>query len=256
MKSMDPSAYLQRISASFTDLSLENVALLQRHHMQYVPFENLDVMRNVPIYLNIAQFYDKIVKQKRGGYCYEVNGLFRWLLAELGFTTFHIAATVKRPTGKFARPNTHMAIIVELDQPYLVDVGFGNSNYEPIPLDGTEQTDVSGTYKVQKVDNEFFDLMRKEPADWRTLYRFTLEPKQLIDFHEGVTFNQVSKESTFTHNDLVTIATEEGRMTLRGNTLTTTVHGDRDEIALDDVEKRVVLEEVFGIQLDNQDDKK
>lgn len=249
MKTIEPKKYLQRIQADFTSHTIENLSELQRLHMMHVPFENLDVMRNVPIYLNLEHFYKKIVENERGGYCYEVNGLFRWLLSELGFHTYHVAATVKRPTGKFARPNTHGAMIVELDQPYLVDVGFGDSNYEPLPFDGSERTDVSGTYKIQLVHDGFYDLTRKRDQEWQTLYRFNLDEKKLIDFHEGVVFNQVSEQSSFTHHDLVTMATEEGRITLRDQTLTTTVYGDKHVKELDQVEKTIVLQDIFGIQL-------
>ena len=67
--------------------------------MQHMPFENLDVIRKVPIYLNLQRIYEKIVSRKRGGYCYELNGLFNWLLTELGYDAHLIAATVRRPTG-------------------------------------------------------------------------------------------------------------------------------------------------------------
>src|SRR5690625_504026 len=83
--------------------------------MYYVPFENLDVMRRVPIYLNLETIYEKIVTHKRGGYCYEVNGLFQWLLEAVGFDTYLVGATVMRPTGEFAKKNTHVGIIVTLD---------------------------------------------------------------------------------------------------------------------------------------------
>lgn len=246
---MEPNAYLQRFQAEFTNHTIENLSQLQRLHMQHVPFENLDVIRRVPIYLNHKLIYDKVINRNRGGYCYEVNGLFRWLLNELGYNAHHVAATVKRPNGKFARPNTHVAIIVELDQPYLVDVGFGDSNYEPLPLDGSEQTDVSGTYKVQQMDNQMYDLMRKEDSRWRTLYRFSLDERKLVDFHEGVVFNQVSKQSSFTHHDLVTMATEEGRITLRDHTLTTTINGERQVEELTYDEKAIVLNEIFKISI-------
>src|SRR5690625_6632327 len=90
--------------------------------MKQIPFENLDVGRKIPIYLNLETIYEKVVQQKRGGFCYEVNGLFHWLLVTLGFQAQLVAATVKRPSGVWAKTDTHVGIIVELnDKQYLVD---------------------------------------------------------------------------------------------------------------------------------------
>ena len=175
--------------------------------MQHVPFENLDVIRKVPIYLNLGTIYDKIINRNRGGYCYELNGLFHWLLNELGYEAHLISATVRRPNGQWAKADTHAAILVQLDEPYLVDVGFGDSTILPIPLSGMECTDISGTYKVEKYRDSYYDLIQERSGATRILYRFNTIKKELIDFHEGCIFNQVAKESSFTHADIVTCAT-------------------------------------------------
>lgn len=247
---MDARQYLKRIHVDLQEADLEFLQQLQYNHLFYVPFENLDVIRRVPIYLNLSRVYEKIVMNNRGGYCYEVNGLLQWLLEEVGFDTYLVSATVMRPTGKFAKRSTHVAIIVNLEQPYLVDVGFGNAQLQPMTLDGETFTDVSGTYKVHQVDQTTYDLMRIHDGEWRILYRFPLKKKSLIDFHEGIVYNQVSKNSTFTHSDLITKPTETGRITLRDHTLTTTVHGERTEQQLSPEEKENVLRETFGIVLD------
>jgi len=246
---LDAKKYLKRIHVGIQQPHLKFLQQLQYNHLFYVPFENLDVIRRVPIYLNLPRIYEKVVTNKRGGYCYEVNGLFQWLLNEVGFNTYLVGATVMRPTGKFAKKNTHVGIIVNLDQLYLVDVGFGNSQLQPITLDGQTFTDISGTYKVQQLDEITYDLMRIHNNEWRILYRFTLEEKSLLDFHEGVVYNQVSKNSTFTHSDLITKPTETGRVTLRDHTLTMTIHGKKTEQELSAVEKENVLRETFGIVL-------
>ncbi|WP_224654157.1 arylamine N-acetyltransferase, partial [Escherichia coli] len=99
--------------------------------------------------------------------------------------------TVYRPNGRWAKPETHAAILVQMDEPYLVDVGFGDSTILPIPLNGSPQTDVSGTYSVEQVGKGLFDLIRNRNGDSRPLYRFSTNMKQLVDFHEGCVFNQV-----------------------------------------------------------------
>ncbi|RNF41233.1 arylamine N-acetyltransferase family protein [Planococcus salinus] len=247
---MDIEKYLKRFHAyPVKERFLQDLARLQSLHMQHIPFENLDVIRNVPIYLNLESIYDKIVNQHRGGYCYELNGLFHWLLQELGFDARLISATVQKPDGTWTKADTHTAILVNLDTPYLVDAGFGDSTISPIPLGGERFTDHSGTYKVEQHDETFYDLIRENDGEEKILYRFSTEEKRLEDFHEGCVFNQVSKDSPFTHDDLVTRATPDGRITLSGLQLTRSENGRKEKTDLTPEEKAKVLLEEFGIDL-------
>lgn len=247
---MEAQQYLTRFNAALpNEISLSMLAELQHQHLQHVPFENLDVIRKMPIYLNLQTIYTKIVKNHRGGYCYELNGLFHWLLTELGYEAHLISATVRRPTGEWAKADTHAAIVVQLEHPYLIDVGFGDSTYLPIPINGEERTDISGTYRIIQQLDHTFHLERFNNSERRTLYRFGLEPKELIDFHEGCVFNQVAKESSFTHSDIVTLATPIGRITLADQTVTVTENNIQTKSILSLEEKRRTLEKTFGIRL-------
>jgi len=247
---MEVLNYLARFCGTQNkEISLFDLTELQRLHVQHIPFENLDVIRRVPIYLNLQHIYDKIVRRKRGGYCYELNGLFSWLLTELGYDAHLVAATVLRPSGEWAKADTHAAIIVQLDQPYLIDVGFGDSTSLPIPLNGEEQTDISDTYRViQQLDHSFY-LERISDTEIKTLYRFELSPKALVDFHEGCVFNQVAKESSFTHSDIVTRATPTGRITLSDRTVTITENNIKTKTILSIDEKARLLKDIFDIHL-------
>ncbi|MDQ0427345.1 N-hydroxyarylamine O-acetyltransferase [Planomicrobium stackebrandtii] len=248
---MNKESYLQRFKAStIQENYLQNLAELQSLHMQNIPFENLDVIRKTPIYLNLESIYEKIVNQQRGGYCYELNGLFHWLLDELGFEAKLISATVQKPDGTWSKSDTHAAILVELDTLYLVDAGFGDSTISPIPVGGERHTDHSGTYRVQQVDDVYYDLIRENDETEKVLYRFSTEEKQLADFHEGCIFNQVSKDSPFTHDDLVTRATAQGRITLSGSQLTRSENGHKEKTELSAEEKKQVLKDEFGIDQD------
>lgn len=179
-----------------------------------------------------------------------MNGLFHWLLTELGFTAHLVAATVLRPNGEWAKAETHAAILVQLDVPYLVDVGFGAATPRtPIPLDGSERTDSNGTYKVSSIGGQTFDLTQENEGGNRTLYRFNTDKKKLIDFHEGCVFNQVSKESTFTHIDIVSRATQTGRITLADQTLTTVENGVQTSKELSIEEKAYTLQNVFKLHI-------
>jgi N-hydroxyarylamine O-acetyltransferase len=247
---MEARDYLARFSGTQNKkVSISNLAELQRLHMQHIPFENLDVIRRIPIYLNLQNIYEKIVSRKRGGFCYELNGLFNWLLVELGYDAHLISATVRRPTGEWAKADTHAAIIVQLEQSYLIDVGFGDSTYVPIPLNGEERTDISGSYRIiQRLDYSF-NLERTDKSGTKTLYNFDLDPKELVDFHEGCVFNQVAKESSFTHSDIVTCATPTGRITLSDQTITVTENSSQTKTIISIEEKALVLKNTFGICL-------
>lgn len=248
---MDIEKYLTRFNASScNDLSLQNLEYLQNLHLQHIPFENLDVIRKVPIYLNLTTIYNKVVTNNRGGYCYELNGLFHALLVELGYDAHLVSATVLRNTGEWAKADTHAGILVNLDQPYLVDVGFGAATHRlPVPLNETEKTDVAATYSIKQHDGQLFDLIRKSKSGARTLYRFNAEKKSLIDFHEGCVFNQVAKESSFTHTDVVTRATPTGRITLVDQTLTVYEHGIEEKTELTSEDKTHILQDLFSIDL-------
>jgi N-hydroxyarylamine O-acetyltransferase len=247
---MDAEKYLKRIAVSAErNLDLEYLKELQSSHMHKIPFENLDVTRKIPIMLDTDAFFEKILERSRGGFCYELNGLFQHLLSELGFQCHLISCTVKKPDG-WVREDSHAAILVLLNQiPYLVDVGFGDSVRQPLPLTGEEKTDVSGTYRIRESGEGIYDLQRLEDGKWRILYRFSDKPRQLNDFHDACFFNQTSPESHFTHGDLATIATKNGRVTLSGLTVTKSEAGTKEKYELTEEEKKEFLREQFNIKL-------
>lgn len=245
---MDVNKYLRRINVEKPiHVDLQSLAHLQNKHMLSVPFENLDVMEGVDIPLDVETYYEKIVNEKRGGFCYELNELFHWLLKESGFSTYLISATIHRSDGTWGREGSHAAQIVTLDQPYLLDVGFGNSARLPLPLTGESRKDVSGEYRILSVEDGFFHKQRKEEGRWRTLYRFSQSEKELTDFKDVCHIVQTSPESHFTQRLLVTIARENGRLTLARNKLTITENGNKREKEIDEKDIPSLLEKEFGI---------
>lgn len=249
---MDIQTYLNRMNTTVEQPSLQYLESIQTKHLKTIPFENLDVLRHIPIYLNLNTIYEKIVMNGRGGYCYEVNGLLQWALNELNFDCHLVGATVKRPNDEWAKEHTHATIIVHLAEPYLVDVGFGALTPRvPVPLNGSEvSTEVGETYKIVPVERDVFDLKRASQTDVeRTLYRFSTTPKKLADFHEGCVFNQVSKDSTFTHTDIISLFTDEGRITLKDHLLTSHTRKGPVEQELTIGEKNEILKKMFQIRL-------
>lgn len=248
---MNEHNYLSRFNMSLqNDVMLHYLAQMQEHHLEFIPFENLDVLRKEPIYLNLEPIYQKIVIKNRGGFCYELNGLFQWLLTKLGFEADLVAATVLKKGNKWAKDDTHAAIIVQLDQPYLVDVGFGASTPRiPIPLNGEAVKDVHGTYRIEQLADDYFDLILNNKSGERTLYRVQKDNKELSYFHEGIVYNQVSTESTFTHYDIVTRSTKNGQLTLNDQTLTILEDGIKTKKELTPQEKDALLLELFTISI-------
>lgn len=242
--------YLSRIGLNeVKENDLKMLSILQLNHLLHVPFENLDVIHNIPIALDVESYYQKVVTNNRGGFCYELNGLFHWLLKQLGYDCQLVAATVMRPDGTFAMERSHATQIVKLDQYYVVDVGFGDSAYKPLPLSGETREDVSGKYRVAKISSNIYELqIERDDQTWLTLQQIDLTPRQLIDFKEACHFNQTSPHSTFTQNEIVTIATQDGRYTLSKDELTITNHGVKEKHKIKSSEKQSVLRKYFSLQ--------
>src|ERR1700712_2686623 len=134
---MDPTtahAYLERIGTSWpTALTPEALATLMQAHLATVPFENLSIHLGEPVDLDEHALMDKLVSRRRGGFCYELNGGFAALLRHLGFEVTRLAARVHTPAG-LGPPFDHLTLRVDLDEPWLVDVGFGKFVASPVPL--------------------------------------------------------------------------------------------------------------------------
>ena len=249
---MEIDRYLQRMNWSGPiRVNMDTLLQLQEHHMLHIPFENLDVIQKVRIPLDAETYFRKVVLKHRGGFCYELNGLFNWLLRSLGFNSRLASATVKRPDGGWTLTGSHACLIVEMEQPYLVDVGFGDSVRVPLPLSGEEREDVSGTYRMANSGDGKFELQQyMKQEGWKTRYRLDTALRTLNDFEEVCQFNQSSPRSPFTRRPLVSLATKDGRMTLSGNTFTTTRSGEKQKTVIDDKNMACVLKQYFGIELD------
>src|SRR5918911_3762110 len=133
---MDVEAYLERIDyRGPLEPTAETLRRLHVAHLLAVPFENLSIHAGEPIVLEDGALFDKVVARRRGGFCYELNGLFAALLRELGFNVGMLSAAVARREGGFGPEFDHMALLVTLEERWLADVGFGDSFVEPLLLD-------------------------------------------------------------------------------------------------------------------------
>lgn len=250
---MNKRDYLNRIRVEKRNLmtDFETLKFLQKQHLLHIPFENLDIHLKKPIILDTQRFYQKIVEEKRGGFCYELNGLFNELLKEIGFQNKIISARVCGRDGNFGAEYDHLAILTKIgDEEFLVDVGFGDFAAEPLKfvLD-IEQVDENGTFLIRKFDNEYFEVVKKEGETWQSEYIFKDLARDLSEFTEMCNFHQTSPESHFTRGKLCSIMTENGRKTLTDRKLITTKNGEKTETEVNsENEFYQILEREFRIK--------
>ena len=132
-RAVDIARYLERITYHGSrEPIVSTLQALREAHLLAVPFENLDIALRRAIVLDEASFWTKIVEHHRGGFCYELNGLFALLLRALGFQVDLLSASVARETGGFGPDFDHLTLLVHLEQDWLADVGFGESFRQPL----------------------------------------------------------------------------------------------------------------------------
>lgn len=253
---MNVQHYFERIDYKGpTAQTVEVLSQLQLVHLLTVPFENLDIGNHVKI--DLDNLYDKIVIRRRGGFCYELNGLFYQLLKEIGFDVIIISARVyNEKTKNYSPEYDHMALIVSISNAhYLVDVGFGEFALSPININpGTVTDDSKGIFKIDFF-RENYKIVQKENEEggWTPEYIFTESRRSVDEFYERCLYHQTSPESHFTQKRICSLPTPAGRISLTDNTLKITTKGVITEEELHD-EKQVqqVLWNYFGIKFSTQ----
>jgi N-hydroxyarylamine O-acetyltransferase len=263
---LDHIAFTAPMHGDFHRPSLTLLQALHEAHMLAVPFENLSIHYGQPIVLQIAALYDKIVLRRRGGFCYELNGMFAWLLRQLEYQVTLLSAEVAESEGTFSPAYDHLALLVhQVDgADWLADVGFGDSFRTPLRMEpDVEQDGGDGhTYRLRMSQNR--DHAQAEQgqypywlveqrgdnsdAQWNPVYRFTLWPHALADFAERCIYQQTSPDSHFTLKRLCSLALPAGRRSLSDLRLITTLDGKREERLLSSKDEyRAVLAERFGV---------
>jgi len=255
---MDVQAYLRRIDyqGSLT-ASVDLLRSLHRAHLFTVPFENLDIHLGREIVCDESRILRKIVNEKRGGFCYELNGAFAALLRALGFRVTLLSCRVARQDGSYGPEFDHLTLRVDLEEPWLADVGFGDCFLEPLRLGSRlEQEQTGRVYRLTSrmtstaSTDAVFGLEVMSEGRWKKEYAFTLQPRELSDFAGMCHYHQTSPESHFTRQRICSLATLEGRITLSDEKLIETREGSRQErLFSGEQEWRSTLREVFGVVL-------
>lgn len=249
MQSSETTAtdYLSRIGLRQPPgTDLDALTVLQQAHLAHVPFENIDVYRQTGVRTDLDWSLDKLVGRRRGGWCFENNGAFGWLLRALGFTVTYLGAYVLLEPADVENMS-HLCLRVDLDEPYLVDVGFGDSFTSPIPLtDGRQGPD---GYRLEHGDEWITLIHQTEKSEPQ--YRFTLAPYGLADFTEQSERLQVVGTSGFTEKPFATrsLGTGTNRVTLLADRIKFRRDGSWTEEPVDTDDWDEVANQWFGLEL-------
>ncbi|MEV5804715.1 arylamine N-acetyltransferase family protein [Streptomyces parvulus] len=273
MDSAQVDAYLRRLGAERPPRpTAEALGALHLRHLRTVPFENLSVHLGEEIVLAETPLHDKVVGRGRGGFCYELNGLFGALLTALGYRVTMLAARVYGDGGRVGIPYDHMALLVRTEEggDWLADVGFGAHSHGPLAVgERADQEDGGGTFRVVESGPDAAGVRGGDGAakasgparaadldvlrDGKQVYRVEARPRVLDDFVSGAWWHSTSPRSHFLQSTVCSRVTGDGgRITLSGRRLTSTAAGGgREERELEtDAEVLAAYREHFGIRLD------
>jgi len=216
---MDVTAYLHRIGLDAVPApDRDALFALQKAHLTHVPYETMDIIQKREVSLDPEAVFDKVVNRRRGGYCFELNGLFGCLLRELGFAvTEYFGRFLRDEAPGFIPMRRHRVLRVTAEgRDYICDVGVGGvCPLLPLALEeDTEQTDGRTVYRFRR--DPFFGwvIQEKKPEGFRDYYGFTEEPQAPIDFEATHYYCCHSPESIFVKSAICAIQTEQGRRTL------------------------------------------
>src|SRR5262245_6449479 len=232
---MDIPTYLKRINYSEpVKPDAETLYGLQRAHMTSVPFENLDIGLKRPIRLSEQALWNKIIFQKRGGFCYELNGLFAWLLKQIGFDVTYLNARVFNQAGELGIDFDHLALLVQIpNRPgrWLSDVGFGDSFNEPLTFENPdEQVQGLRSYRLEHIAEGYIVWQKNYDGSWERHYFFDLEPHYFpTDYESACLYHQTSPKSSFTRGSIISRATPDGRVSLEDGWVIITMNGTREK---------------------------
>jgi len=254
---LDIDAYLARLGhTGGTEPDLDTLRALHRAHVAAVPFENLEMMLGRPVPLDLAALQDKMVRRRRGGYCYEQNLLFAAALERIGFDVTGLGARV-RAGASSTRAVTHMLLNVRVNgEAWHCDVGFGADGLlEPFPLRaGAEMSQGEWRYRLHGEEDGVLVLRTWRPGGWFDLYAYTLDPRLPVDYVVMNHYTSTHPMSSFIRRPVVQRAAPEARRRLVGDRLTVTrADGSVAERAVPVSELPDVLVREFGIELDSAD---
>ena len=247
-----PDAYLERLSLAEAPQPTEDgLEAVHRAQAYAIPFENFDILLGRGISLEPAALFDKLVRRRRGGYCFELNSLLLLALQAFGFDVRPLLARVHltgAPSGR-----SHMLLLVRLKRRrWIADVGFGGPGLRaPIPFEISRRRRQDGQ-SFRLIESKPFGTMlqRREDDHWQDLYSFDLAPALPIDLEVGNHFTATHPSSFFTFSRVAALPMREGRIALLDRSLQITGPALRTEIEIDEGPAYLAaLRTHFGIDL-------
>ena len=202
--------YLDRIGfEGVPGVDAATLKQIHRKHLLAISYENLDVQIGRPLDLDIRRIYDKLVTQRRGGWCYEMNGLLAWALSEVGFDVMRVCGGVMRVERGDAAFGNHLVLLVELGGTWLVDVGFGDGLIEPVPLQAGDIIQRGFHYRLEQLDDGYW---RFHNHPWGGAGSFDFRPVAADEHQlaEQCRHLQTSPESPFLLNLVCQRAVADG----------------------------------------------
>jgi N-hydroxyarylamine O-acetyltransferase len=244
--------YLDRIKFSGEiELNIGGITKLMRSQLFSVPFENIDVQAGKVISLKGDDIVNQIVNLNRGGYCYQINGLFSLALQQIGVPHYYVAARPLVNPGQ--NPKTHLGIIATIEnEEYLIDLGFGgNSIREPLKLSkiGTETQHDSDIFTLVKTADNDYLLQILIGKEWSNLYSFDLTPQRWIDFKPANHYNYSHPDSFFTQNLIVVLQNPLGKKILFKNSIKSVTNGTSEIVSFEENQLENILESEFNLKI-------
>ena len=254
-RNLNIDSYLERIDYNGgTDISENTLRNLHIAHTLNIPFENLDVYYGKPVLLDEVSLFNKIVKNRRGGYCFEMNGIFSFVLQKLGFKVTNLLARGTMDGINFSA-KTHQVLLVEnVGKRWLADVGFGNDGIiAPLLLqENMDQKQFAHTYRLIKNQTFGYVLQKKIVDKYMSLYAFILKECYPEDFLMSNHFTATFPDSFFLQMRMCTMPTKEGRITLTDTHFKAINNGNITEIPIEnDDQFKALLKENFSLDLDS-----
>lgn len=253
MEKVKVQKYFERIGLTMPETVVPDSALLnqlQFAHCTHIPYENLDIIQGIPLSLKDEDLYRKVVEEGKGGYCFELNGLFAWLLRELGYKVTEYASRYLRGESSIPMRRHRVLKVEATDGIWCCDVGIGEvcPRY-PVRLEeGLEQPQFDECYRFDRDDFLGWVLMDRHNGEWRQFYSFTEEPQLPQDYEALSCYCEKHPDSPFIHEEMFSLKTADGRITLDGHTFKTFCGSDVTVKTLNDAEMPAAYT-AFGLKM-------
>lgn len=247
---MDLDKYLERIGFSGKAApDLDTLRRVHRGHIEHIPYENLDVQFGRAVTREPQDAFEKIVNRRRGGWCFEMNGLLSWALEEIGFKVRRLAGAVHREARGDEVIGNHLVLLVDLDETWIADAGFGDGLIEPVELKAGPFTNGPFHCKLENLDDGWWRYINDERGGAPSFdFNETVDDEAVLE--TMCQWLQSDTESPFVQNAVVQRWANDEHLSLRGRVFARTTKFNRETQLVNDAEGYVtLLRERFTLDL-------